>query len=130
MQIDFNSSKSVRMASLKTAFGASRPFIGAISKGRSCPAAEQQAFRVAMTTSQVEQVGAANNAKLLSRARTWRSCRLYGGGRHPVAIIISEMATDINHHVRNLLVARHAADGGHAAQPVQDHAQREFGRRW
>ena len=32
------------------------------------------------------------------------------------------MAAEIIHHVRNLLVAHHAAERGHAAQPVQDHA--------
>jgi len=68
---------------------------------------------VAMTTSQVEQVGAANNAKPLSWARAWRSRRVHGRDRDRVAIIIPEMAANIIHHVRHLLVAHHAAERGH-----------------
>ena len=60
---------------------------------------------------------------LLSRARTWRSRRLYGRGRQRVAIIIVEMAADTIDHVRNLFVAHHAAERWHAVLHAEDDAQ-------
>ena len=74
-----------------------------------------------------QALASAANKPSRSRARAWRSRRLYGRGRHRVAIVVAEMAAEVVHHVRNLLVAHHAAQRRHVPLAADHDPQHGIG---